>query len=196
MSRPAQFWTRLLDRLSEIITLIGFNRRLVDHLPVEPEIPDNVGELIKLDRFDDVAVHSECVALDNITLFTGGGENDNRYRSGCLLSLYFPEDFKTINLGQLQVKEDYFWPSRRFLLIGTFRKEIVKRLLSVPGHVDSVAEVISVPLGSVLPMPAEVAAQDAGAKNRSKYLKAIIQRPNGVAALLNIDRLYEAIRLS
>jgi len=61
--------------------------------------------------------------------------------------------------------------------------------------VDSVAEVTSVPLGSVLPMPAEVSTQDAGTKNRSRYLKAIIQRPNGVVALLNIDRLFEAIRL-
>jgi purine-binding chemotaxis protein CheW len=62
--------------------------------------------------------------------------------------------------------------------------------------VDTVAEVISVPLSSVLPLPAEVAIQEAGAKNRSRYLKAIIQRQSGVAALLNIDRLLEAIRLS
>jgi purine-binding chemotaxis protein CheW len=62
--------------------------------------------------------------------------------------------------------------------------------------VDTVAEVVSVPLSSVLPLPAEVSMQDAGAKNRSKYLKAIIQRQNGVAALLNIDRLLEAIRFT
>jgi len=62
--------------------------------------------------------------------------------------------------------------------------------------VDTVAEVISVPLSSILPLPAEVAIQEAGAKNRSRYLKAIIQRQSGVAALLNIDRLLEAIRLS
>lgn len=62
--------------------------------------------------------------------------------------------------------------------------------------VDAVAEVVSVPLSSVLPLPAEVAMQDAGAKGRSRYLKAIIQRQNGVAALLNIDRLLEAIRLT
>ena len=62
--------------------------------------------------------------------------------------------------------------------------------------VDAVAEVVSVPLSSVLPLPAEVAVQDAGAKSRSRYLRAIIQRPGGVAALLNIDRLLEAIRLS
>jgi len=62
--------------------------------------------------------------------------------------------------------------------------------------VDTVAEVVSVPLSSVLPLPAEVSMKDAGAKNRSRYLKAIIQRQNGVAALLNIDRLLEAIRLT
>lgn len=62
--------------------------------------------------------------------------------------------------------------------------------------VDSVAEVIAVPVSSVLPLPAEVAVQEAGAKNRSRYLKAIIQRQNGVAALLNIDRLLETVRLT
>jgi purine-binding chemotaxis protein CheW len=62
--------------------------------------------------------------------------------------------------------------------------------------VDTVAEVVSVPLSSILPLPAEVAFQDSGAKNRNRYLKAIIQRQSGVAALLNIDRLLEAIRLS
>jgi purine-binding chemotaxis protein CheW len=62
--------------------------------------------------------------------------------------------------------------------------------------VDSVADVISVPASSVLPLPAEMAVQESDAKNRSRYLKAIVQRQNGVAALLNVDRLLEAIRLS
>jgi purine-binding chemotaxis protein CheW len=62
--------------------------------------------------------------------------------------------------------------------------------------VDTVAEVISVPLSSILPLPADVAYQDPGAKSRSRYLKAIVQRESGVAALLNIDLLLEAIRLS
>ncbi|MEK6742748.1 MAG: chemotaxis protein CheW [Nitrospirota bacterium] len=62
--------------------------------------------------------------------------------------------------------------------------------------VDAVADVISVPLSSVLPLPAEIAVQESDTKSRSRYLKAIVQRPNGVAALLNIDRLLETIRLS
>jgi purine-binding chemotaxis protein CheW len=62
--------------------------------------------------------------------------------------------------------------------------------------VDSVADVISVPVSSILPLPAETAVQGSDTKGRSRYLKAIVQRQNGVAALLNIDRLLEAIRLS
>jgi len=62
--------------------------------------------------------------------------------------------------------------------------------------VDSVADVISVPVSSVLPLPAEMAVQESDAKSRGRYLKAIVQRQNGVAALLNVDRLLEAIRLS
>jgi purine-binding chemotaxis protein CheW len=62
--------------------------------------------------------------------------------------------------------------------------------------VDAVADVISVPVSSILPLPAEIAAQESDTKGRSRYLKAIVQRQNGVAALLNIDRLLEAIRLS
>jgi purine-binding chemotaxis protein CheW len=62
--------------------------------------------------------------------------------------------------------------------------------------VDSVADVISVPASSVLPLPAEMAVQESDTKGRSRYLKAIVQWQNGVAALLNVDRLLEAIRLS
>jgi purine-binding chemotaxis protein CheW len=62
--------------------------------------------------------------------------------------------------------------------------------------VDAVSEVVSVPLSSILPLPSELSVQDAASKSRSRYLKAIIQRPSGVAALLNIDRLLEAISLS
>jgi purine-binding chemotaxis protein CheW len=62
--------------------------------------------------------------------------------------------------------------------------------------VDSVSEVIEVPQASVLPLPAEVAAQESGAKSRSRYLRALIQRADSVAALLNLERVLESISLS
>ena len=62
--------------------------------------------------------------------------------------------------------------------------------------VDAVSEVIAVPQASILPLPAEVAAQESGARSRSRYLRAIVQRADGVAALLNIERTLEALTLS
>jgi purine-binding chemotaxis protein CheW len=62
--------------------------------------------------------------------------------------------------------------------------------------VDTVSEVVSVPVSSILPLPAEASVQDAGARSRNRFLQAIVQRPTGVAALLNIDRLLESISLS
>jgi chemotaxis signal transduction protein len=62
--------------------------------------------------------------------------------------------------------------------------------------VDAVAEVVPVPVRDILPLPAEATVKDEGARNRSRYLQAIIQRPNGIAALLNIERILESISLS
>ena len=69
------------------------------------------------------------------------------------------------------------------------------RQMTIGIVVDAVSEVVSVPLSSVLPMPAEAAVQETGTKNRSRYLLAIVQRSSGVAALLNVERLMEAITL-
>lgn len=62
--------------------------------------------------------------------------------------------------------------------------------------VDAVSEVVSVPVSGIHPLPAEAGVQDAASRNRNRYLQAIVQRPTGVAALLNIDRLLEAISLA
>jgi purine-binding chemotaxis protein CheW len=62
--------------------------------------------------------------------------------------------------------------------------------------VDAVSEVIAVPVSSILPLPAEVAAQDPGTRSRSRYLQALVQRPSGVAAMLHVERLLDGIKLS
>jgi purine-binding chemotaxis protein CheW len=60
--------------------------------------------------------------------------------------------------------------------------------------VDNVYEVTSVPLSSVLTIPADFGAQPG--RNRSRFFKGIIQREIGLAALLNIERIFEEIKLS
>lgn len=62
--------------------------------------------------------------------------------------------------------------------------------------VDDVSEVVAVSKNSILPLPSDLSVQDAAAKSRSRYIKALVQRPNGVAALLNIERILEAISLA
>jgi purine-binding chemotaxis protein CheW len=56
--------------------------------------------------------------------------------------------------------------------------------------VDNVSEVIAVPVSRVLAMPA-----DAAAKGGGRFLKSIIQRSGGAAALLDVERIIEEIRL-
>ena len=60
--------------------------------------------------------------------------------------------------------------------------------------VDNVTEVVGVPESSVLEISADQEAQQAG-NNRNLFLLGIIQRETGKAALLNIERVFEEIKL-
>lgn len=59
--------------------------------------------------------------------------------------------------------------------------------------VDNVSEVVGVPLTKVLAIPADAGGQTD--KGRSRFLKSIIQREGGVAALLDVNRILEEIKL-
>lgn len=60
--------------------------------------------------------------------------------------------------------------------------------------VDNVSEVVGVPESSVLAVPSDRGAQQAG-RNHSRFLSGTIQREAGTAALLNIERVFEEIKL-
>jgi len=60
--------------------------------------------------------------------------------------------------------------------------------------VDNVSEVIALPKSSLLAIPADTGAQ--AGKSRSRFLKSIIQRGDGVAALLDVERIIEEIKLA
>ncbi len=60
--------------------------------------------------------------------------------------------------------------------------------------VDNVSEVISVPMSSILAIPAETNPQ--AGKSRTRFLKSIIQREEGVAALLDVEQIIQEIRLT
>lgn len=62
--------------------------------------------------------------------------------------------------------------------------------------VDAVVEVASVPKSRFLDIPPEHAMQQQAGKTRNRFLKSIIQRENGVAALLDVNKVFDAIKLS
>lgn len=61
--------------------------------------------------------------------------------------------------------------------------------------VDNVSEVISVPESGFLPLPAEPSGTQA-VMARNRFIKSIIQRENVMAALLDIERVLEEIKLT
>lgn len=61
--------------------------------------------------------------------------------------------------------------------------------------VDTVFEVVGVPESSVQETPADGGAQQGG-ENLSRFLLGIIQREKSTAALLNIERIFDEIKLT
>ena len=59
--------------------------------------------------------------------------------------------------------------------------------------VDNVSEVVGVAESSVQAIPADYGTQ--AGKNRSRFMKGLIQREANVAALLNIERVFEELKL-
>jgi len=67
-------------------------------------------------------------------------------------------------------------------------------MMTIGFVVDSVTEVASVPISSILTIPADYRGQ--AGMNRSRFFKGIIQREAGLAALLNVDRIFEEIKVA
>jgi len=60
--------------------------------------------------------------------------------------------------------------------------------------VDNVSEVVGVPESSVQEIPPDYGAR--AGKNRSRFIQGLIPRETNVAALLNIERVIDAIKLT
>jgi chemotaxis signal transduction protein len=60
--------------------------------------------------------------------------------------------------------------------------------------VDNVSEVVGVPKTSVQPVPTNYGAQSNS--TRSRFITGIIQRETNVAGLLNVERIFDEIKLT
>ncbi len=73
---------------------------------------------------------------------------------------------------------------------------IVKRGSMMLGFiVDNVSTIISIPTSHIRPLPSEAGIQKA-AKSRTRFLRGLVQRDTGVAALLDIERIIDEIMLT
>jgi chemotaxis signal transduction protein len=61
--------------------------------------------------------------------------------------------------------------------------------------VDNVSAVLPIPENQVQTIPTDAGPQHTGGANRSRFYMGIIQREDGVAALLNIERILDEIKL-
>jgi purine-binding chemotaxis protein CheW len=62
--------------------------------------------------------------------------------------------------------------------------------------VDNVSAVIPVPESSIQTLPNDAGEKQPAGGSRTRFLKGIIQRGTGVAALLDIERVIDEIRLA
>jgi purine-binding chemotaxis protein CheW len=62
--------------------------------------------------------------------------------------------------------------------------------------VDNVSAVLAVPESSVQALPSDAGPQQSSGRSRTRFLKGIIQRDDGVVALLNMERIIDEIKIA
>lgn len=62
--------------------------------------------------------------------------------------------------------------------------------------VDNVSEVVRVPESSILAVPSDPETQQQDSASRTRFFLGIVHRETGKAPLLNIEQIFEAIKLT
>src|SRR5208282_512113 len=83
------------------------SRLHVQEKPVHTHLLDGLHELVEVDRLDDVAVHAQAIALDDIPVLLRRGEDDNRRHARAFVRLQRLDDLEAVDLRQLEVQEDH-----------------------------------------------------------------------------------------
>lgn len=103
-----------------------------------PELFDptnDYGELLKVDRFDDIAIRVEIIRGIHVAGGLGGGEHDHGNGPQIRVALDLAKDFETILAGQVQVQQHDIRTGREG--IGALTEEEFEGLLTVMNYVDT-----------------------------------------------------------
>src|SRR5438270_6138666 len=79
---------------------------VIDHEPVFSDISHRLGELLEIDRLDDIAVHSHLVGPHDVPLLGRGGEHDDRDRARARIALDAPQNLMAVDFRQFQIQQD------------------------------------------------------------------------------------------
>ena len=83
--------------------------RLIDESPGEPNLLNGIRKLLKVHRLDDVALHAQSVALDEIALVTGCGDDYDRDLCGRRVFFKAPKHVQAVNLWEPEIEQDKRW---------------------------------------------------------------------------------------
>src|SRR5882762_2865480 len=84
----------------------ALNGRLVENGPEQTELLNRVDQLLEVNRLDDVGIDPKLIALHEVLLFAGGGEDDDRNRFHLFVALDLAKHLHAIDLGHFQVEQD------------------------------------------------------------------------------------------
>src|SRR2546429_7895723 len=85
------------------------DRRLVKLQPITDQIAQLGNQIRIVDGFDDVAIGSENVALVDVPGLTRRSEYHDRQRTRAVVTLDAAQDFESVDLRQLQIKQHHAW---------------------------------------------------------------------------------------
>ena len=90
----------------------GSERQFIEENPVKSYVGYGLCEVIKLNGFHDITVHSEFITVNPVLLFIGRCENHDGQRLCPLVRPDSAQDFNAVDFRKLKVKENHFGRGR------------------------------------------------------------------------------------
>src|ERR1700704_3252188 len=107
-------------------------RNLIEHEPVQSQLSGRFQKLTKFNRFANVAVGAQVIALDHVLFFARGSEDNDWQPLGALIGSYPAQDFKAINFRQFQVQQNQLRHGGRISsTMAIAAEKIIERLNSI-----------------------------------------------------------------
>src|SRR5690606_28848310 len=106
-------------------------RSAVDRQPVVTGLPGHLGELLEVERLDDVTVDAEPIRVRDVALLFRRGHDDDRYAPRTLVALQRACHLFAADARHLEVEQDQARVVALAVRILAATEDVVERLLAV-----------------------------------------------------------------